>query len=228
MLVFKAVDSFEDVYQGNYQQHGRLDVGAELMTVRLVATITLFAELVVAMRTLLVPLAIATAFAIVLFVCQVLWARRRFGLPLGVHSDDGHGPGVCFSKRFALQSLIIVGITLVCIAGAWLFGIPVLGWLYNADLAPYKLDLIILLVGGRFLALVTLFTTGITIIRWQWHLTVGYVVVAILSAITSPMAVQAAGVDGASMIYCIIMLVLTVWFGIVFAVGIRKGSPDVA
>ena len=129
-----------------------------------------------------------------------------------------------FARRFALQVLIIIGITIACVIAAWLLGIPVLNLLYNADLAAYKVDLVILLVGGGFLATATLFTTGLTIIRWQNKLIPGYVVVSVAAWLLCRPAVQTAGIDGAAWIYLILMAVLTIWFGIVFALGIRTGK----
>lgn len=129
-----------------------------------------------------------------------------------------------FARRLGVQALIIVGITLVCILGALICGIPVLGTLYNADLSPYRVDLLILLAGGGFLALATLLTMGITIMRRQGLLVPGYVVVAVFAAVLSPWAVGLAGVDGASWIYLALMVVLTLWFTVVFALGVRRGD----
>lgn len=299
MLLFKAIDAYEDVFHGNYQQHGRLDVGAKVLTLRMSTMIAIFAVLIAVTRDLLLSLTVATIFTALFFVGETIWARRRFGLPRDVApSQTGHlgrqtvallrecfpvflalfllfyignapkyaidavmddvaqaqygyiampvfvvgllagfiynpiiasladdwteGRRGAFARRFALQTLIIVGITLVCIAGAWLLGVPVLNLLYNTELAPYKTDLLVLLAGGGFLAMATLFTTGLTIIRWQNKLIPGYVIVAVLALVTCPPAVQAAGIDGASWIYLALMAVLTVWFGIVFALGIKR------
>ena len=101
---------------------------------------------------------------------------------------------------------------------------PVLDVLYNADLAPYRIDLAVLLVGGGFLAAATLFTTGLTIIRWQNKLIPGYVVVSIAALLLCRPAVQNAGIDGAAWIYLLLMAVLTIWFGVVFVLGIRAGK----
>lgn len=72
-----------------------------------------------------------------------------------------------FVRKILLQSLIVAGITLVCIIGAFLLGVPVLSWLYNTDLAPYKAELLLLLLGGGFLGLSGLLNAVITIIRYQ-------------------------------------------------------------
>lgn len=301
MLLFKAVDALEDVFHGNYQQHGRLDVAAKVLTLRMVTMIVLFAGLIVITSSLLIALTITTAFTALFFVGETAWTWRHFGLPvfegaanpqhLGAKNsalallkesfpvflaaflifyignapkyaidaamDDvaqaqygyiampvfvvgllanfvynpiiaslakswAEGRRIQFARRFALQALVILGITVACVVAAWLLGVPVLDLLYNTELAHYKLDLIVLLVGGGFLATTTLFTVGITIIRWQNKLILGYVVVALLALVGSPMAVSAAGIDGASWIYLGLMAILATWFGIVFAVGIRR------
>lgn len=312
MLLLKAVDAYEDVYHGNYQQHGRLDVAAKVLTLRLLSLIVVFAGFILGMRSLLVPLAITTMFTAAFFVIETLWVRRRFGLPTDMSSaakgssdrgkaysvgtgtvigllkdsfpvflatfllfyignapkyaidtamddaaqayygyiampvfvvgllasfiynpiigslaeDWAGGRAARFGKRLGVQSLLIVLITIVCMVGAWILGIPVLGALYNTNLSPYKGDLLVLLAGGGFLALVTLFTTGITIMRKQSRLTLGYVAVSVAAALFSPMAVETAGIDGASWIYFALMAALTLWFGVLLLLGIRKGLPS--
>ena len=139
------------------------------------------------------------------------WAKRRVGK---------------FARRFALQVFIIIGITVICIIGAWAIGVPVLNLLYNTELAPYKGDLLLLLVGGGFLATATLFTTGLTIIRRQNRLIPGYVAVSIAALVLCNPAVASGGIHGASLIYLVLMVALTIWFGIVFALEIRKSSSS--
>lgn len=309
MLAFKAIDAYEDVYHGNYQQHGRLDVGARVLTIRMLTMIVAFAGLIAATRDLLLSLTASTLFTGSFFVGETIWAKRRFGLPVTMPTaanNDPEGSGARrgaqqtlallresfpvflalfllfyignapkyaidavmddvaqaqygyiampvfvvgllanfiynpiiaslaqdwaegrvgkFARRFALQALVIVGITLVCIAGAWLIGVPVLDLLYNTRLEPYKVDLVVLLVGGGFLAMATLFTTGLTIIRWQNRLIPGYVAVSLLAFVACPQAVAAAGIDGASWVYLALMAILTAWFGVVFALGVRDGA----
>lgn len=301
MLIFKAIDALEDVFHGNYQQHGRLDVGAKVLTLRMVTMIGLYAGLITVSHDLLLSLTTTTVFTGLFFVGETLWVRNKFGLPTSTHTladnantalrragsllkesfpvflalfllfyignapkyaidatlDDTaqayygfiampvfvvgllanfvYNPIIAslaeawsagyrqkFARRFTVQIILIAGITIVCVGGAWLLGIPVLNLLYNVELEPYKTDLIILLVGGGFLATATLFTTGITIIRWQRKLTLGYVVVAVLAFSASPAAVSAAGIDGASWIYLVLMAFLSIWFGAVFALGIKR------
>lgn len=299
MLFFKAIDAYEDVFHGNYQQHGRLDVGAKVLTFRMLTMIVLYAGLIVVTHNLLLALTVTTIFTALFFVGETIWAKRTFGLPVGsIHftcskkdvfallkecfpvflaafllfyignapkyaidavmndaaqayygyiampvfvvgllaqfiynpiiaslsEDWAEGRSQKFAKRFALQVLVIIGITVGCVVAGWLLGVPVLDILYNAELAPYRIDLVVLLVGGGFLATATLFTTGLTIIRWQNKLIPGYVVVSLAALLLCRPAVQAGGIDGAAWIYLALMAVLTIWFGIVFALGVKKGN----
>ena len=81
MLLFKVVDAVEDVFGGHYQQHGRLDLGARVLTLRLATTIVLYAVLIVVFGALLPALTVATAYTALFFVAEVAWIKRRWGLP---------------------------------------------------------------------------------------------------------------------------------------------------
>lgn len=303
MLLFKAIDAYEDVFHGDYQQHGRLDVGARVLTLRMISMIALYAGLIVITKDLLVSLSVSTLFTAAFFVVETVWIKRRYSLPrnhittgpesrtsltfsllkecfpvflalfllfyignapkyaidavmddvaqaqygyiampvfvVGLLANFIYNPIIAslsedwaqgrvkkFARRFALQVFIIIGITVACIAGAWAIGIPVLDLLYNTELVPYKGDLLILLVGGGFLATATLFTTGLTIIRRQNKLIPGYIAVSIAALVLCNPAVDMGGIHGASLIYLELMAILTVWFGIVFALEIRKSSLE--
>jgi len=117
-----------------------------------------------------------------------------------------------------------VGITIVCIVGAYLLGIPVLSILYGTDLKPYKVELIILLLGGGFLALAGCMNTMIVIIRHQNGIAVGYAIVAVLAFALSNPVVKNYGVMGASLLYTLLMLGVCVCFAMILIVGIHKES----
>ena len=125
-----------------------------------------------------------------------------------------------FMARFAKLAAAIAGITAVCVAGAWAIGIPVLGALYNADLTPYLAELLVLVVGGGFLALATLATLGITIIRFQGILVPLYAAHAVLAFFISNWAVAAAGVTGAAWAYFAIMGLAALVFSATFCLRV--------
>lgn len=127
-----------------------------------------------------------------------------------------------FQKLFKLQILIIAAITAICELGAYLLGIPVLSLLYNTDLTSYKNELLVLLLGGGFLALSGLLVTIMTILRIQNSQAIGYAVIAILAYILSPVFVQKYAVMGASVLYLLLMVFLCIIFGVLLATRISR------
>lgn len=132
-----------------------------------------------------------------------------------------------FLKRTLLQICVVAVITLVCIAGAWLLGIPVLSWLYNTDLSPYKAELLVLLLGGGFLGLSGLLNTVITIIRYQKSLMWGYAGIAALAFLFSDGIVRRYEMMGAAVLYTVLMGGLCVVFTALLAIGIRKNGKTI-
>lgn len=294
MCLFKTIDSVEDVFFGNFQQNGRLDVAGRLLTMRLATTLVLFGVGTAVTGDLLVPLVASTVYSAIFFVCALLYARRRHDLPKGNLGWDfpavgrllkecfplflaafllfyiGNAPkyaiDAClgdveqayygfiampvfvvglfasfvyspiiaslsrkwaegdvggFVKVFVRQIGYVVLITLACDTGAFVAGVPVLGWLYNVDLSPYLVELIVLVSGGGFLALTTLFTLGITILRRQKSLIWGYAGVGLAALALSPWFVETWAIAGASWEYIVLMALLAFWFGAVFVHGVR-------
>ena len=125
-----------------------------------------------------------------------------------------------FIEKTLLLSLTVLVITVICIAGAYICGIPVLSWLYNTDLSLYKMELLILLVGGGFLGLSGVLNAVLTIIRCQNALLVGYAMVAVLAFFMSDSFVQRYGMMGASVLYAGLMAILCVIFIVAFVIGI--------
>ena len=131
-----------------------------------------------------------------------------------------------FFRLFWIQILIIGIITIVCEAGAFVLGVPVLSILYNTDLAPYKTELLVLLLGGGFLALSGLFVTIMTIIRIQNSQAIGYGIVAVCAYILSPIFVRKYAVMGASVLYLLLMILLCIIFAIMMMIGFKKKRSD--
>ena len=128
-----------------------------------------------------------------------------------------------FAERFLKIGAIIVAMTVVCVVGAWLIGVPVLNVLYNTDVSGYLAELLILVAGGGFLAAATLSTLGLTIIRWQYVLVPIYALGSVAAWAVSNAAVSTAGIMGASWAYFGIMAGLAIVVTAVFALGIGRG-----
>lgn len=127
-----------------------------------------------------------------------------------------------FVKKVLMQATIVFSITAVCIIGAYLLGVPVLSLLYNTDLSPYKMELLILLLGGGFLGLSGVLNSVITIMRQQKMLVYGYLIVAGLALLLSNEVVRKYEVLGATVLYTVLMLLLCICFSVFFIIGINK------
>lgn len=122
------------------------------------------------------------------------------------------------------QSCQVGVITLVCIIGAYFLGIPVLSWLYNTDLTPYKIELLVLLLGGGFLGLSGLLNAFITIIRCQKRIMWGYVFIAILAFLFSNRIVEKYEMIGAAVLYTTLMGGVCIIFIFIFIYGVIKNK----
>lgn len=127
-----------------------------------------------------------------------------------------------FVKKIFIQTGIVAAITMLCIVGAYILGVPVLSWLYNTNLAPFKDELLILLLGGGFLGLSGLLNAVITIIRFQKSLMWGYASVALMALLFSKRIVGKYGMMGAAVLYTALMAILCIVFSGIFAYGVLK------
>ena len=119
------------------------------------------------------------------------------------------------TKRVSRQFVVIFFITLICLMGAYVLGIPVLSTLYSTDLHEYKTELLILLLGGGFLAVVGFFSVVLTTMRKQKWVLVGYTMVTVLTFCLTGKVVQVYGVLGAAGIYTFMIAILSIFLGVV-------------
>lgn len=290
MCLFKVPDAMEDIYYGQYQKKGRLDVASKIMTVRMGITILLFGIVIFVSKNLLITLITATGITTLLTVVFINWTSPHFcgresckirniggllwncfpafaGLFLSFYIGNASKYAIdaqlsdeiqacygfiampvfvigvlngfilnpllykmsClwsdknikeFTKKILFLSLTVSLITIVCVIGAYILGIPVLSLLYNTDLSLYKAELLILLLGGGFLGLSGVFNAAIIIIRCQRELLYGYAIVAVLAFVMSKRVVGDYGITGASVLYSLLMAVLCVFFIGIFVAGI--------
>lgn len=126
-----------------------------------------------------------------------------------------------FRKKIILQCLIVCGMTVLIIVGGMAIGLPVLSLIYNVDLTMYRMEFLILLLGGGFYALAYYLNVPITTIRKQKYIAVGYVAAALASVLTGRFFVIRYGMMGAAVLYLSINILLAVIYGIVLLFGIR-------
>lgn len=297
VCLYKVPDAIEDVYHGECQRRGRLDVGAKCMAIRLAISIISIISIVILFHNLEIALLVSVFFSFVTLIILLGMSRSFLGhnnqfswrsvksvlfncFPLFVGNflaqyitnapkyaiDDclsdsiqacygfiampvfvigllnnvifspiifsmaeswKNGQKKYFIKRFCIQLVILLMITVFSVVFAWIMGIPILSFLYNTNLYLYKKELIILLVGGGFLALSGLLNTMITIIRCQYALMLGYLFVSVIAFCVSRNVVCSMGVMGASYLYTILMAALCFIFAIIFVIGFVRNLNEV-
>lgn len=127
----------------------------------------------------------------------------------------------CFRRRARRQCAVLLGLTVICLLGADLCGIPVLSAIYSTDLSGYKKELLVLLCGGGMFAYAGYFSILLTIMRKQEKVMYGYAAVSVLSMIFSDSFVRLYGVSGAAALYALLMSVLAVIFAFAYIKEIR-------
>lgn len=127
-----------------------------------------------------------------------------------------------FKKRMKRQCIILAGLTVVCLVGAFLCGIPVLSIIYGTDLNGYKVELLILLFGGGIHALVGYLCVLLTIMRKQNWIMYGYAGAAVLAFCFFNFVVEHYAVLGAALFYVLLMIGLVVYFAVIYKKGLQE------
>ena len=117
---------------------------------------------------------------------------------------------VSFNKRVLRQIGLIIILTIICVIGAYILGIPVLSMLYGVDLNAYKNELIVLMVAGGALAFVGYTSVLLTIMRKQNILLGNMVIISVAALVGFGWIVREQGMMGAAKYYLLLMFVLAI------------------
>lgn len=117
----------------------------------------------------------------------------------------------------------LIMITIVCLSGAYLLGVPVLSILYKVDLSAYKIDLILIMIGGSINAFSTILRFTLTVIRKHISSLWGYLIALLFTVCFCPYLVEKNALFGASLSYILSMTVLSIVFLVILIkVVVRK------
>jgi len=122
---------------------------------------------------------------------------------------------------------MITAVGALCCVVGYLFGLPILSWIFQVDLSMFMPEFMALILAGFFVALTGLLSTLLTIIRRQSFMAWGYAAVALLSLVFSAMWVRAQGLMGACLLYLSLTAALSLIFGValvVYSVRARRRS----
>lgn len=294
VCISKIPDALEDVYAGEYQKQGRLDIALKMMSLRIavstaalcicacwfknlqlaviISTIISFVTMCIVIKLTAASFRIhwqkdnksiktifAECFPIFLgtFLNQYINNVPKYAIDtymtddvqacygfiampvfvIGLFSNVVLQPAVysmaenwarrkkdVFIRQFWQQIAIALILTAVAVTGAWFIGCPALSILYGTDLLKYRYELIVLLVGGGFLAVSQILNTVITIIRKQGYLLSSYMLTAVLASFLLDRLVINYGIKGSAVGYTIVVAVLAIAFSGVFMWGIMKND----
>ena len=131
-----------------------------------------------------------------------------------------------YLKETLKQALMVLIISVVCIVGAWLLGIPILSFMYNTDLGQFKSSLIIMMVGSGLLAYATLLQVLLTIMRQQKLIIAGYLIVSIIAFLFSDKAVTMNGIKGAALFYLCLLVILDAIYFLGYCIRIKRTAVE--
>ena len=293
MCACKAVDCLEEVFEGRYQQKGRLDRSGKLVTFRLLVSIGGMIAVLLVTRDLLtavwwgVFLAVAasaliiwryretaaferTAFsfsgiaglmrecfpvcaanflsfylinepkyaidaamdetaqacynfiAMPVFVIQLLNMFLYQPMLIRMTASWENGRRKEFLGYFGRICGALAMISAPILLAAWIFGIPVLSWLYATDLSALRTELLLIMTGGIFLAFNGFYCAVLTIMRKQREIPLTYLAGAVLSLVSTPVMVRESGIVGAVLSFVLVMAAVAVLLTAQFAFALRN------
>ncbi len=120
-----------------------------------------------------------------------------------------------FTSIIRMIFMVILGLTVLAVGGAYLLGIPVISLLYpnlRTALASCRPELLLIILGGGFNAFINLFYYTLVIMDRQRYIFAGYVLVCIVAIFLSPYAVIRAGLMGGALSYLSLMVLLAACF----------------
>lgn len=113
-------------------------------------------------------------------------------------------------------AMIIAGLTVLAVGGAFFLGIPVISMLYpklRYLLEDMRLALILIILGGACNAYINLFYYTLIIMEKQKLIFTGYAAVTVIAVIISNPCVRTWGLNGGAVSYMTLMAALAVIFG---------------
>lgn len=119
--LFKSIDALEDLYHGEYQRHGRLDVAAYLQTIRYAVSLIVLIILIFTIHNLAICFLITSIVSLVIFIIQNYSLVLRFAA----------GPNKLVLRARKVRDLFIATLPL-CLA-TWLN-------IYILNAAKYSID----------------------------------------------------------------------------------------
>lgn len=291
MCVYRMIDGYADLYEGTFQQEGRLDLTGKSLFFRTVLSAGVLVVMVLCTHNMIVSVLAAVAAAVVgvlvfdvlilrefcpfamrfgklkevigacfaLFAGSFLWtyilSASRIAIDANMASNYQSYYQTIFmpvsvinlfvtfilkpalttlsenydkrrDKEFFAQVIritaCIAGLTVVCMAGAYLLGIPVLSALVGCDLSPYRGVLVLLMAAGGLNSASYFMYYLLSIMRKPKSILFGYVTAALLTTLIASPLVQSQGIYGAAVSFLLTVLYLSMAFLVLIFLAFRS------
>ena len=131
-----------------------------------------------------------------------------------------------FWKTIGKILLELTGITVVCMIGAYLIGIPVLSIIVGCDLTKYRGLLTFLIFAGGFNAAAYTLYYVLTIYRDRISIILGFGISSVIAFLISKPLTRSYELSGAGWSYCISVIVLTLIFVVSIIVNNQRKTYE--
>lgn len=129
-----------------------------------------------------------------------------------------------FLKILMKIMISLFGIGILLLIGSALLGIPILSIVYAVDLKDYKMELLIIIVGGCMYTFAAVLDNALVVIRKQYILILAYVFTYIYIKFAAEVMTGRWGILGASLSYASAMAVFLIITAVMFAFHFYKAS----
>lgn len=131
-----------------------------------------------------------------------------------------------FNKLVSKMMIILVGVGIIAIIGAYALGIPVLNILYGMDLGNYKNLLLLVLVGATFYTLANVYSQVLVLLNVHKMQTLIYVVMSIISTLICYFFISNYKLSGSVYSYVIFMFILLILYLILYFYTLIKRKSE--
>lgn len=127
-----------------------------------------------------------------------------------------------FTKIMVKGILNVIVITLFVSFGAYIIGVQALSFLYLVDLSHYRADLVLVMCAGGLNAVSVVLFYGLTVLRKQKQILLGYIGAAVFAALICNVMVKNEGIRGAVLLYGFTTLLLVFLFSLFLIREVNK------
>lgn len=127
-----------------------------------------------------------------------------------------------FKGKIKKLFLIIIFLGIICEVVAFYLGIPILNIIYGIDLTPYKVHLLLVILGSIFLALTAILSSALTIIKKNYIQMIIYIYNSIIAILLSIYLIKRLSIFGAVLNYLIVMIFQFISFYIFYKINMSK------